>query len=66
MAIEVTTCASFDDVIAALAPVWHYFGGGPIAAADSDRFQHYLEPRRVFAAREGGAGSGAALRSRSS
>jgi predicted acetyltransferase len=54
MAIEVAACASVDEVLPAVAPVFHYFSPAP-TPADAERFVPFMEPSRVFAAREGGA-----------
>jgi predicted acetyltransferase len=61
MGVEVGFCTSLDETIAALAPVWHYFGG-PTHPADHELVTRLLEPSRMLAARDGstvvgGAGS---------
>ncbi len=57
MSIEVAACESPEDVLLALAPVFHYFGSTP-AAQDGTRFLPFIEPSRAFAARENGAAVG--------
>jgi len=54
MPVEVAACASPDEVFPAIAPVFHYFSPAP-TAADAERFVPFMEPSRVFAAREGNA-----------
>ena len=54
MPVEVAACASPDEVFPAIAPVFHYFSPAP-TATDAERFVPFMEPSRVFAAREGGA-----------
>jgi predicted acetyltransferase len=53
MPVEVTACASPGEVFPAIAPVFHYFSPAP-TPADADRFVPFMEPTRVFAARENG------------
>lgn len=52
MTVDVTPCSAPDELIAAIAPVMHYFGSTP-AAMDMDRFAPFIEPSRAFMAREG-------------
>jgi predicted acetyltransferase len=54
MAIEVTACTSPEEVLPAISPVFHYFGMQP-TPPDADRFVPFVEPSRVFHAREDGA-----------
>src|SRR5258705_5211940 len=54
MAIEVAACTSPDEILPAISPVFHYFGIQP-TPPDADRFVPFVEPSRVFAAREDGA-----------
>ncbi len=53
MPIEISACRSTDEIIAALRPVAHYFGRTPVPP-ETDRFVPFVEPARVFAAREDG------------
>jgi predicted acetyltransferase len=59
MSITIAPCASVEEMAAALAPIWHYFGGRP-TAEDTERFSHTLEFARMHAARENGATIGGA------
>lgn len=52
MAIEVAACASPDEILPAISPVFHYFGMVP-SAQDGERFLPFVEPSRAFAARDG-------------
>jgi len=54
MPIDIAACSAPDDVLSAIAPVWHYFGGAP-TPQDGERFTPFIEPSRVFAARENDA-----------
>jgi predicted acetyltransferase len=54
MAIEVAPCASRGEIMPAISPIFHYFGIHP-TPPDGDRFVPFMEPSRVFAARDGGA-----------
>jgi predicted acetyltransferase len=53
MAIEVTACQSSEEVIPAVSPVFHYFGIQP-TPPDANRLVPFMEPTRVFWARENG------------
>lgn len=53
MGIEVTPCASLEEVTGAFTPIWHYFGGRP-TPEDVERFARLLPMDRVHAARENG------------
>ncbi len=54
MSIEVVACATPEEILAAVAPVVHYFGG--VTQPDiRDRFVPFVEPSRAFMAREGDA-----------
>lgn len=57
MSIEITPCSTPDELITAITPVMHYFGGTP-TAKDMDRFAPFIEPSRAFVAREGDAAVG--------
>ena len=62
MAVEVRACAP-DEVVRALAPIWHYFGRHP-TPEDVDRFRPILPAERIHAAFDDGAivgGAGAYL-----
>ena len=54
MPIDVSACASAEEQLSALAPVFHYFGMTP-AAQEGTRFLPFIEPSRTFAAWENGA-----------
>jgi len=54
MAIEVAACTSSEEILPAISPVFHYFGIQP-TPPDADRFVPFVEPSRVFYAREDGA-----------
>jgi len=54
MNIDIAACSSAEDVLPALAPVWHYFGATP-TAQDGTRFLPFIEPSRAFAAKDSGA-----------
>lgn len=61
MPITVVPCTTTEELVAALAPINHYFGRIP-TLEDSARIHHVLPPDRMFSAREdgvvvGGAGS---------
>lgn len=61
MAITVERCASVEELVGALAPIFHYFGMRP-AMQDSDRWAKTIGADRMLAAREdgrviGGAGA---------
>jgi predicted acetyltransferase len=60
MEITVAPCSTLDELTGALAPIWHYFGGGRISAEDADRWAHTIDIPRMHAAREGGATVGGA------
>jgi predicted acetyltransferase len=53
MSVEIAACRSPEEVLPAIAPVWHYFGRTPVDV-DGSRFTPLIEPSRAFAAREGG------------
>jgi len=58
---EIAACKSPEEVLAAIAPVMHYFGATP-TPQDGTRFLPFVEPSRAFVAREsdvvvGGCGS---------
>uniref|UniRef100_A0A832I179 GNAT family N-acetyltransferase n=1 Tax=Eiseniibacteriota bacterium TaxID=2212470 RepID=A0A832I179_UNCEI len=57
MPIEVSPCATADEIVQAITPVFHYFGMAP-SPRDYDRFLPFVEPSRAFMAREGGAAVG--------
>lgn len=57
MPIDVAACESPEDVLKALAPVFHYFGVTP-GEQDGARFAPFIEPSRAFWAREDGAAVG--------
>jgi hypothetical protein len=52
MPIEVAACASRGEIMPAISPIFHYFGIHP-TPPDGDRFVPFMEPSRVFAARDG-------------
>ena len=54
MTIDIAACRSAEEVLPALAPVFHYFGATP-TPQDGNRFLPFIEPSRAFAARENGA-----------
>lgn len=54
MAIEVTACTAPEQILGSISPVFHYFGMVP-TPPDGERFVPFVEPSRVFAAREDGA-----------
>ena len=59
--MQVRPCANADEMRAAFAPIWHYFGQNPPADDVVSRFERILPPERVHAAFEGDravAGSG--------
>src|SRR6185436_972227 len=51
MTIDIRACQSQEELLPAIAPVWHYFGRTPVAQ-DGARFLPFVEPSRAFAARE--------------
>jgi predicted acetyltransferase len=53
MAIQTDACRSTEEVLAALAPVFHYFGSTP-GEREGTRFLPFIEPSRAFVARESG------------
>src|SRR5262247_440467 len=53
MSVEIVACRSSEELLPAIAPVWHYFGRTPVAQ-DGDRFVPFVEPSRAFSARENG------------
>ena len=58
----VRACTSQDEMRAAFAPIWHYFGQLPPDDEALERFARILEPQRVHAGFDGDAvvaGSGA-------
>src|SRR5882724_6988351 len=60
--MEVRPCANADEMSAAFAPIWHYFGQSPPTADALSHFDGLLGPERVHAAFDDGrvvAGSGA-------
>src|SRR5262245_19148601 len=50
MPVEVVACRTQDEIMPAIAPVYHYFGIQP-TPPDADRFARLFEPSRAFAAR---------------
>ena len=54
MSIEISAGRSPEDVVAALGPVAHYFGGA-LTPQDQARFTPFIEPSRSFVARDAGA-----------
>ena len=54
MPIDIAACSTPEDVLPALAPVFHYFGATP-SPQDGARFVPFIEPSRAFTARENGA-----------
>lgn len=61
MEITVTPCSSNEEMVAALTPIWHYFGRTP-TPDDAERFVTVLPVDRMLVARDGrtnvgGAGS---------
>jgi predicted acetyltransferase len=59
MAITVERCASVEEMIEALAPIFHYFGARPVIE-DSDRWTRNIGFERMHAAREDGKTVGGA------
>ena len=60
-AMTVRPCATADEMRAAFAPIWHYFGQSAPSEDAVKHFRRVMEPQRVHAAFEGGkavAGSG--------
>lgn len=53
MAIEIIACTSPDEILPSISPVFHYFGM-VATPPDMERFIPFVEPSRVFAARENG------------
>jgi len=53
MPIEIVACRVAEELLPALAPVFHYFGRTPVPQ-DGSRFLPFIEPSRAFAARENG------------
>ncbi len=59
--MQVRPCANADEMRAAFAPIWHYFGQNPPTGEVVRPFERILPPDRVHAAFEGDhavAGSG--------
>ncbi len=59
--MQVRPCANAQEMRAAFAPIWHYFGQNPPAGDALQHFERILPPERVHAAFEGDravAGSG--------
>ena len=54
MPIEVVPCTAPEQLLTAIAPVWHYFGATP-GPQDADRFVPFIEPSRAFSVLEDGA-----------
>ena len=54
MSVDIAACRTPDELLATLAPVFHYFGSTP-TPQDGKRFLPFIEPSRAFAARENGA-----------
>jgi predicted acetyltransferase len=54
MTIDIAACRSTEEILPALAPVFHYFGATPVPQ-DGQRFVPFIEPSRAFAAHENGA-----------
>jgi predicted acetyltransferase len=54
MAIDIAACNTPEELLAALAPVLHYFGA-TLSPLDADRWIPFVEPPRAFTAREDGA-----------
>jgi predicted acetyltransferase len=59
MAVEVRFCTTLEETVAALAPVWHYFGG-QTHPEDAERVTGVLDPSRAIGALEGSAVVGGA------
>ena len=53
MNIDIAAGRSADELLPALAPVFHYFGATP-KPQDGSRFVPFIEPSRAFTARENG------------
>jgi len=53
LSIDIVAGNAPEDILPAISPVWHYFGGAP-TPQDGDRFVPFIEPSRTFAARENG------------
>ena len=51
---DIAPCISAEELIAALGPVIHYFGGGATVPEITSRFVPFVEPSRAFAARADG------------
>jgi predicted acetyltransferase len=61
MDVDVRACGSVEELREALAPIWHFFGGGP-SDESAERFSRVLPHERMLAARidgevVGGAGA---------
>jgi predicted acetyltransferase len=54
MTIEIKACTSVEDLGAAIAPIWHYFGASPSEQTIAD-FAELMTPQRALAAVEDGA-----------
>ena len=59
MSVEVRPCSSVEEFREALAPIWHFFGGGP-SDESAERFARVLPHERTHAARIDGAVVGGA------
>lgn len=51
--MAVRPCTSFDEMRAAFAPIWHYFGQSPPAEDAVKHFYRVMKPERAYAAFEG-------------
>ena len=59
MSVDVRPCSSVEEFREALAPIWHFFGGGP-SDESAERFARVLPHERMLAARIDGAVVGGA------
>lgn len=59
MSVDVRPCSSDEEFREALAPIWHFFGGG-LSADSAERFGQVLPNDRMLAARMDGAVAGGA------
>ncbi len=53
MTLDVRACSTQDEMCAAFAPIWHYFGRPPPNADALKHFVRVLEPQRTHAAYDG-------------
>ncbi len=53
--MQVRACTTAEEMAAALAPIWHYFGQLPPTVESIKHFSRVLEPQRVHAAFDGDA-----------